>query len=587
MVADFGIALALDTAAGSRLTEMGMLLGTPAYMSPGQSVGEPLDARTDVYSLGCVLYEMLAGMAPHSGPTMQALIARRLTGPAPAVRLLRSAVSAAVDRALAKALAMSPADRFGSPAAFAAALSESREPEPAVPSVAVLPFLNLSADPENEYFADGITEDVIAQLSKIRALKVISRTSVMRFKKRDQSLKEIGAALAATTLLEGSIRRAADRLRIGAQLIDVEADRTLWAETYDRQLTDIFAIQSDVALQIATALRAELSGDERIRIRKEPTRDVDAYQLYLRGRYRHIEYTAAGLRQAIDYYEQAIAKDPGYAMAYVGMALAHTELAEQGASRPEEAHAHGRRALDRALELDRELGDAHCALANLKYQSEFDWDGAEREFKRALELTPNSADTYDLYGRFCSALGRHDEAIALQTRAQELDPMAHRVDVATAHLRAGRYEEALRIALRAVEHDPRYARAHATVAWCLAKLGRHDEALARMETAVSLSPGDTLWLGQLGQLFGMAGHADRARDVLRQLEEMARQRYVSPYHLAYVYTGLPENDLAIDCLERAYEARAGAVYGIKGSFLFASLHSHPRFTALLRRMNLA
>ncbi len=221
-----------------------------------------LDSRSDVYSLACVLYEMLAGEPPYTGPTAQALIARRLADPVPGVRRLRPTVPAGVEEAIIKALAKVPADRFGSAQAFAEALIKPEAAGPRLPSVAVLPFLNLSADPENEFFADGITEDVIAQLSKIRSLKVISRTSVMPFKKREQSLREIGARLEVATLLEGSVRRAGDRVRIVAQLIDAVADRHLWAETYDRQLTDIFAIQTDVALQIATALRAELSPDE-------------------------------------------------------------------------------------------------------------------------------------------------------------------------------------------------------------------------------------------------------------------------------------------------------------------------------------
>jgi eukaryotic-like serine/threonine-protein kinase len=586
VVADFGIALALHSVSGGRLTGAGIMLGTPLYMSPEQSLGEPLDARSDVYSLACVLYEMLVGQAPHAGPNVQAVITRRLSSPALPLRRLRSAVPLAIERAAMKALATNPADRFASAAVFADALVETGSPHPSIPSVAVLPFRNLSADPENEYFADGITEDVIAQLSRIRALKVISRTSVMQFKKRDQTLREIGAALDATTLLEGSVRRSANRVRIGAQLIDVDADETLWAETYDRQLTDIFAIQSDVALQIAGALRAELSRDERVRIGREPTRDVDAYQLYLQGRHLHIQYTAEAMHQAIEYFERAIEKDPSYAMAWVGVAIASTELAETGAVRPDDAYRRARSALDQALELDSDLGEAHCGLAHVMFLSEFDWDGAELEFKRALELTPNSADSYDLYGRLCSALERYDEAIVLQTRAQELDPLAHRVDVATAYLRASRYDEALQFALRAVEFDPRYSRAHATVAWCLALMGRLDEALVRMRTAVSMSPGDTLWLGQLGQLLGMAGRMDEAHAILRQLQDWSRERYVSPYHLAYVYTGLGDRDNAVACLQRASEARAGAVYGIKGSFLFTTLRSHPGFQALLRQMNL-
>jgi serine/threonine protein kinase/Tfp pilus assembly protein PilF len=587
MLADFGIARALDPAEGPQLTGTGLAIGTAAYMSPEQGDAEhQLDARSDIYSLGTVLYEMLAGEPPFTGPTSWAVIARRLSGTVPRLRPVRPTVPEGVERAVMKALALAKADRFATAEEFATALSKSDVVRPTLPSVAVLPFLNLSADPENEYFADGITEDVIAQLSKIRALKVISRTSVMRFKKREQSLREIGATLEATTLLEGSVRRVADRVRIVAQLIDVETDQHLWADTYDRQLTDIFVIQTDVALRIAAALRAELSVDERIRIRKEPTSDLEAYQLYLQGRHCYIRYTEEGLRRGIEYFERAVAKDPNYAMAYVGLALAYAELGETGALRPDEAYRRGKEAAVKALDLDSELGEAHCVLAVIKFVSDFDWAGAEREFKRALELTPGNADTYDLYGRFCSALERYDEAIAMQKRAQELDPLVHRVDLATVLLRAGSYDEALRTAMSAIELDPHYARGHATVGWAFVKKGLYDKGLAHLKTAVSLSPGDTLWLAQLGQVYGLTGDVAKARDVLRQLEDLSRQKYVSPYHLAYVLTGLGEQEKAIDCLERAYEDRAGAVYGIKGSFLFTTLHSHPRFTALLSRMNL-
>src|SRR5881409_2718114 len=272
MVADFGIALAVSGTAG-RLTERGVWVGTPEYMSPEQALGEEsLDARSDVYSLGCVLYELLAGEPPYTGPTAQAVIAKRLAGPAPGVRRLRATVPGGVEQALLKALATVPADRFVSAAAFAEALTQPRAVRPTPRSIAVLPFTNLSPDAENEYFADGITEDVIAQLSKIRALKVISSTSVMPLKKREQSLREIGARLEVAAVLEGSVRRDGDRVRIVAQLIDAETDH--------RQLTDIFMIQTDVALRIAAALRAELSPDERSRLGKEPTRDPQAYKLY-------------------------------------------------------------------------------------------------------------------------------------------------------------------------------------------------------------------------------------------------------------------------------------------------------------------
>ena len=590
MVADFGIALAV-TGGGQRLTDRGVWVGTPEYMSPEQALGDrALDARSDVYSLGCVLYELLAGEPPYTGPTAQAVMAKRLTDPVPGVRRLRATVPAGVEQALRKALATEPADRFGTTAAFAEALTQSAAAPGRPRSIAVLPFTNLSPDPENEYFADGITEDVIAQLSKIRALKVISSTSVMPLKKRQEGLREIAARLEVAVVLEGSVRRAGDRVRIVAQLIDAETDRHLWAETYDRQLTDIFVIQSDVALRIAGALEAELTADERTQIRKGPTTDLQAYQLYLKGRHCFFRYTQEGIRKGIEYFQQAVVKDPRYALAHTGLGMAYAELGlghGAGALKPEEAYQRARKAVAKALELDGGLGEAHALLAFLKYACDFDWTGAELEFKRALELNPGSGDTYDLYGHMLSALERYDEAVEMLTRAQQLDPLAHRSDLATVLLRAGRYDEALRAAAPVIELDPHYPMGHATLGWAYLKKGMLQKGLAELEQAVALSPGNTLFLAQLGQACALAAQVERARDVLRQLEEQARRRYVSPYHLAYLYTGLGERDLAMDALERAYEQRAGGVYGIKGSFLFAPLRSDPRFAALLRKMNLA
>jgi serine/threonine-protein kinase len=597
MVTDFGIALAAGAAPSDRLTGTGLMLGTPAYMSPEQAAGErTLGAASDVYSLGCVLYEMLAGEPPYTGATAQAVIAKRFTDSVPAVRGLRPTVPVAVEQALMKALARVPADRFASAGAFADALTtraggQPRSPSIAeLPSVAVLPFLNLSPEPENEFFADGITEDVIAQLSKIRSLKVISRTSVMPFKNRERSLREIGVRLQVATLLEGSVRRAGDRVRIVAQLIDAATDQHLWAETYDRQLTDIFAIQTDVALHIAAALRAELSHDERTRIRREPTRDLHAYQLYLQGRHCYSRYTEESIRRGIEYFEQAIAEDPAYALAHAGVALAYAELAAGqggGALRPEVAFHRAKEAVTKALALDNGLGEAHSVSALLRLVHDFDWAGAEEEFKLALELSPGGADVYDHYGWLCSALERYDEAIAMVTRAQELDPLMHRADVATALLRAGRYEEALRAALRCIDFEPEYARGRSTLGWAFVKSGRVDEGLAELEKSVTLAPDNTLYLAQLGEAYALAGKVEQAREVLHQLEQLSQQRYVSPYHMAYVYTGLGEQDRAMDWLERAYDERGGSVYGIKGSFLFTTLRPHPRFQALLKKMNLA
>ena len=591
MVTDFGIALAAETAPADRLTATGLMIGTPEYMSPEQAAGErALDARSDVYSLGCVLYELLAGEPPHAAATARAVIARRFTEPAPRVSRVRPTVPAAVDQAVARALAPDPADRFPTAAAFADALAGrvAAPRAPRLPSVAVLPFLNLSADPENEFFADGITEDVIAQLSKIRSLKVIGRGSTMRFKGREQTLREIGVALDVATLLQGSVRRAGSRVRIVAQLADAASDRHVWAETYDRELTDIFAIQTDVALQIAGALAAELTSEERRRIRQEPTDDVQAYQLYLQAKHCLTRWTQEGVDQALKHLEEAVARDPGFALAYatIGWVYLDLALAVAGSLPSGTAFERSRAAVARALELDPALAQAHAVLGHLKYAWEYDWAGAEAELKRAIELDPNSGEAYDFYGLLLASLERYDEAIEVQRRAHELDPLAHRMDIVTTFLRAGRYDEALRAVTRVLEIEPNLALAHLTLGWVHLLSGRPDEGIAAVEKAVSLSPDNTLYLAQLGQAYARVGRTDEAREVLRRLEELSRGRYVSPYHLAYVHTGLGELDRAMDWLERAYEEWAGGIFGVKGSFLFTPLRSHPRFQALLGKLNL-
>ena len=595
LVLDFGIARAVSAAQATRITGTGLVVGTPEYMSPEQALDEGTDARSDQYSLACVVYEMLAGEAPYAGPSPHSILAKRLVDPAPSVRRLRGTVPSEVDRAVVRALAKAPADRFTSVAAFGAVLAlamatpsggTAAAERSRAPSVAVLPFRNLSSDPENEYFADGITEDVIAHLSKIRALRVISRGSVMQFKQRTTSMRDIGATLGAATLLDGSVRRAGNRVRIVAQLVDGDSDRQMWAETYDRQLTDIFEIQTDVALHIASALQAELSPDEQSRVQRNATDDIVAYQLYLHGRQWMSKYTRDGLTRAIDLYLRALERDPDFGLAAANAALCYGEMAEQGFSPPEEAFSSAEKYAAVGLRVSPDQSAVHMAAAYLRMIHDFDWAEGEREFRLALSLAPNDAEALDLFGRMCAGIGRFDESLTLLQRAQELDPLAHQNDVITTLLRAGRYDQAAERATAAVEINATNARTRATLAWAELLRGRTREGLSAMEHAVTLAPGSTLWFAQLGEMYGMAGETERARSILHDLEERARTGFVSPYHLAYVYTGLGEHDRAIDLLEHAITNRTGATYGIKGSFLFMPLRTHPRWKALLARMNL-
>ena len=603
-VLDFGLARRLDeedldgvTRSLVSLTTPGTVVGTLPYMAPEQLRGQPADARSDVWALGVMLHEMVAGERPFQGRTsfeLSSSILREAPRPLP-VR-----VPPALQAVVAKCLAREPRERYRTGGELRAALEAAHAAPGVSPidtptkrSVAVLPFVNLSADPENEFFADGITEDVIAQLSKMRAIKVISRTSSMQFKKREQAPREIAAKLGVATLVEGSVRKAGNRVRIVAELVDAATGEQIWAETYDRELTDIFAIQSHVALSVAEALKAKLSPTERVRIELPVAPvNIEAYQLYLQGRQCLQRYTEAELQRALAFLNRAIVLEPAYSAAYAALAWVHIIRAMghgAGAARPRDSYALAREAVARALELDPLNGEAHASLAAVKFMADFDWAGAEESFRRALELKPGDSFLFDACGLMFSAQERFDEALAMQRHARELDPLSAVAtsDLTTTLIRAGRYDEAVAEARRLTEMDPAFALAHSTLGWAFVKKGECAEGLRELEQAASLSPGNTLFLAQLGEAYGLTGDMPRARDVLARLHAMAETRFVTPYHFAYIYTGLGELEKAIDLLEVAVEERAGGAYGIKGSFLFTPLRGHPRFTALLRKMNLA
>ncbi|MGE0639930.1 MAG: winged helix-turn-helix domain-containing protein [Thermoanaerobaculia bacterium] len=459
---------------------------------------------------------------------------------------------------------------------------------PERPGIVVLPLDDLSGDPSQAFFTDGMTEMLTSELAAIRSLKVISRTSAMRYRGARKPVPEIAAELGVDYVVEGSVQRAGDRIRITAQLIQARDDEHLWAESYDRDLTDLFAIQSDVALRIADALRATLSPVERRRLDRQPTGSFQAYQLYLQGRFSHSRYSEESLRRATDYFREAIAVDPDFALAYTGLARAYAELGNEGypAEPPVVLFERAREAIATALEIDDGLGEAHGLSALLRFSCNFDWKGAEQEFERALELAPGSADIYDHYGWLCQFQGRWNDALRLLTRAREIDPLSHSTDLAATLLRAGRIQESYELSRSIVVFDPTLVRGHSGLGWALLLLGRPEEGLRAIEKAVEISRGGTLFLGQLGLAYAKTGRIPDARRVLRELLALRARRYVSPYHVAYVHAEL-DPDEAIVWLERAYDDRSPGIAGIGTSFLFADLRDHPGFIALLRRMHLA
>lgn len=600
---DFGLARhATDAVAETRanLTGAGVVLGTPRYMAPEQLLGHPVDARTDLFAAGSLFYEMLAGRPAFDADSLPAAVHRILNQEPPS--LGGSAGIEAADRIIQRALSHAPVARYQSAAEMADhvrallvhcgrdAAPIVAEPRAPARSIAVLPFLAVGASQDGDDFANGMTEDVIAKLSKIRGLKIIARASVMRFTAREESLREIGARLAVRTLLDGSVRRLGTRVRIVVQLVDAATEAHVWSETYDRELTDIFTLQSEVAQQIARALETELSSDERARLGRKPTENLEAYHLYLKGRYCLLKYTADGVRQGLAFLEQSVAGDPGFALGHAWIATGYViaAMGYGGGVVPALAHQRARGAAERALAADSELGDAHGAVALMRLVLEYDWLGSEREFRRAIELSPGTDFIWAAYGLLLSTLERYDEAIAAYRRARELDPLTaiHSSTLASMLLRAGRVEEALEEATRLTELQPEFPMAHSSLGWALLKRGAMEQGLVELEKAVALAPGNTMLIGQLGHAYALARRIQDARDVLRRLHAMERERHVSPYHLAYVHAGLGEHDTAVDCLERAYEERAGGIYGVKGSFLFTGLSSHPRFLALLEKMHL-
>ena len=584
MVADFGIGKALSEATGSGLTEAGMTLGTPAYMSPEQATGETkVDGRTDVYSLGCVVYEMLGGEPPFTGPSVQAIIARRLVDSAPRIRALRE-VPDAMDQAVAKALARAPIDRFATATAFTDALTAATHAKGRGPqaeaerkSIAVLPFANLSADPENEYFADGMTEEIINALVKVQGLHVASRTSSFAYKGKVLDVREIGAQLGVATVLEGSVRKAGNRIRITAQLINISNGYHLWSETYDRQLEDVFAIQDEISRAIVDALRVTLVGEERALV-VPVTENLEAYTLYLKGRFFFNRFTESDLRRSLKMYAEALERDPKYTKAHAGISDTWMNLADDWLP-PKEAYPKSKAAAEEALTLDDTLSEARTALGKVIGWFDWDFERAERELRRVIGDDPSYADAWFGLGTVLPPTGRVGEAVEAIRHACALDPLSAGYSrwLARMLLFNKEYEEGIELTQRTLELDQTYSRAYLDMGNAYLAQGQPEKALAAYRRGQILEGSVISFNASTARALAAMGNEDEVRRTLKELEELSHNRYTRSEIIAAGYAAIGEMDAAYEWLEVAFDAKSAGLIYLAVDPAYAPLWEDERF----------
>jgi len=561
-IVDFGIA---KLSGRTKLTRTGTTLGTIAYMSPEQLKGGDIDQRSDVWALGVVLYEMVTGGTPFGGDYEQAVAYSIMNEEPKPVTGLRAGIPVELETVMSAALAKVPGERYESAGAFLADLeSLRRELESGVsegrrlkrqrrPSVAVLPFVNLSADKEQEYFCDGMSEEIINALTHVKGLRVVARTSAFAFKGRHADIREIGRKLNVNTILEGSIRKAGKRLRITAQLVNIEDGYHLWSEKYDRDMEDVFAIQDEIGLVVAEKLKVELLREEKKAVLKRYTLDVEAYNSYLKGIYFLRMYTADGFRRAIEHFEWALERDPDFALVYSGLGELFCVSSYWGDMAPNEAYPRAREYLNKALEMDDTLGEAHAALGLVYAYYDWNWKPAEEELEQALRLNPNSSMIHMSYSWVLSLIRRHDKAITEVKRAQELDPLS---DIVNTHVGfvciwAGRYDKAIEELQTTLTLNPNFYLAHYYLGLAYRAKSMIDEAIAEFEKAVELGTG-TPWPAMiLAAGYFESGKKAQGDRLFKNLKKRSRHEYLPPMGFFYIYLARGELDEASDWLERA------------------------------------
>jgi eukaryotic-like serine/threonine-protein kinase len=632
-----GVAIADADSGGETSTSTsiaGIISGTPSYMSPEQVRGDALDARTDIFSLGLVLYEMATGRQAFGGGTGGAIIEAVLTRPPVSARSINPDIPPALEAILNRALHKDREQRYqhaadlladlqrlkrdidsgrtdhaGDSASLLASTSgpvsstsqaiprtstqqtgSFRAPRAskAIGSLAVLPFENVSRDPENDYLSDGITASLINNLATVPKLRVMAQSTVFRYKGREIDPQAVGRELNVRAVLTGRMMQSGGSLRIGTELVDVATGSQLWGAQFDRKPGDIFVIQDEISSEISGKLRLQLTHAEKKRLVKRHTEDAEAYRLYLQGRHHWNRWTEEGFYKAIGYFQQAIEKDPSYALASDGVADCYVLLGWNSYLPPKDAFPKAKAAAMAALEIAPDLGEAHTDLAAVLWLHDWQWPEAQREFQRSLELNPCYPTANHYYAECLMTMGRNAEALTRMKKSLELDPLSLIINVAIgwAHYHARQYDEAVAQLLRTVELDPSYPMTYWILGLIYRETARYDLAISAGEKGVSLSGGSPLMRAALAQTFATAGAAQEAIQIVDELNELAKQRYVAPHFFAGIYVGLGEHERAIEYLEKSCAEHCHWLIYLHIDPSMDDLRNNPRFQDLLRRVGL-
>jgi TolB-like protein/Tfp pilus assembly protein PilF/predicted Ser/Thr protein kinase len=629
-IIDFGLAKLVGT---TKLTRAGSLLGTAAYMSPEQATGEEIDHRADIFSLGVILYEMLSGERPFRGEHEAALLYEIVHEEPLPLSSLVPGIDPGIDLILRKAMAKRPDERYGhigeliedlesvmegGPAAVAGAADRAggrvRRGRYAlagwaavllavaaavvlylmlwrggtIDSIAVLPLENLSRDEREEYFVSGMTDELISRLARVGGLKVISRTSVMRYRDSTKPLPEIARELKVAAVLNGSVLRVGDRVRIAVELIHAGTDRSIWAESYERDISDVLRLQSEVAQDVAHKIMSRLTEADEEHLKTVPPVTIEAHEDYLKGRYYLNVRTPEALMAGLEHFESSIEKDSGFAPAYAGMADAYILLAGYSVQDPGMNYEKAREAALSAIEIDEKLAEAHASLAIVRWHYEWDFDEAEREFKQALSLNENYTTAYHWYSLYLTFSGRFDEAISQIRMAQSVDPVSLIVNAAVGlvYYYAKRYDEALEQSLMTLEMNDRFFPAYTVLGRVYTIEGMPDEAIDAFETVIELSGRRSSALALLAHPLSSSGRDDEAIGLYEELLERSKTEYISPFDMAILTMALGREDETLDWLERAFEERAFDIMSMQSEPLFDDLHGDARFVELSRRIGL-